>query len=264
MSSETHSEPREHRRPAAGRALPGRRTGGASDEKIDRDDAGRIVARYTMHAGVLNGPATFYDAAGQVNQRCVFVGGHLDGMLESWANGQLSQRAHFRGGQLDGPTLLFDPAGRQAQQMTFRAGKRHGDAIIWNQGQAAGAACASPTTSRKASSKPSTKRKGRWCGPPFAAACSTAKPCISTAPAGSSPGWRTRTARSMGGGSTITTTARCARSRPGRNDLLDGEMLRYDRDGRLRERLQFRAGQPVGEPSAYDEKGRLLARRAAH
>jgi antitoxin component YwqK of YwqJK toxin-antitoxin module len=47
---------------------------------------------------------------------------------------------------------------------------------------------------------------------------------------------------------------------PYRRDKLDGEVLRFGRNGKLREKQVFKDGKPVSEPIEYDADGRTAAK----
>ena len=106
-----------------------------AEERIDRDDAGRIVRRYHVEGEQLEGECTTWDADGWLAQRANFKTGKLDGELVQYdANGDVTAVLRFVNGVLDGEATYFN-RGRPQVKMIYARGVQDGPTILFGENE---------------------------------------------------------------------------------------------------------------------------------
>src|SRR5262245_14854323 len=91
------------------------------------DEAGRLTAVYHRQGESREGPATWYNEAGQVLQQAQFRHGQLHGELQVFdRHGRLLQRCTYQDGKLEGPAFFYTDGQLQAC-VAFRGGRQDGE-----------------------------------------------------------------------------------------------------------------------------------------
>ncbi|MEA2343754.1 MAG: hypothetical protein QOF63_1923, partial [Thermoanaerobaculia bacterium] len=92
------------------------------EERVDRDEAGRVTRRYHIIEGQLEGECAVYNAEGWIAQRSNFKDGLLDGEMTQYDEaGEIAAAMHYRAGKLEGESRFFD-RGRLQLSAQYRDG----------------------------------------------------------------------------------------------------------------------------------------------
>lgn len=102
-----------------------------SEERSERDEAGRVRRRYAVRDGVLEGLCTVWNEEGWVALKATFSGGLLDGELTQFdADGAVTAVMHYRGGKLHGESRFFD-GGRLQLKTDWIDGQQDGESVVF-------------------------------------------------------------------------------------------------------------------------------------
>jgi antitoxin component YwqK of YwqJK toxin-antitoxin module len=103
------------------------------EERVDRDEAGRVTRRYHVAGDQLEGECLVYTAEGWVAQRSNFAGGLLDGELTQYdGDGEIAAVMHYRAGKLEGLSRFFD-RGRLQLSASYHDGLADGETIVFGE-----------------------------------------------------------------------------------------------------------------------------------
>jgi antitoxin component YwqK of YwqJK toxin-antitoxin module len=95
---------------------------------------GRLAARMQFHEGKLNGPAIYYDDAGQVQIKAQYRDGKLHGdSLYFGANGELTRKSAFERGLLHGYTVDYYLSGKPREVTSYKNNIKEGEWLRLNE-----------------------------------------------------------------------------------------------------------------------------------
>jgi antitoxin component YwqK of YwqJK toxin-antitoxin module len=124
----------------------------------ERDEAGRLVGRASLMAGVphgestryaadgttllqanfargaLNGPLRSFDEQGMPLQHAHYLDGKPHGVVTVYQEGCLAARQHYVHGVLHGESVSYAPSGLVTSRMTYEAGKLDREALFMTDG----------------------------------------------------------------------------------------------------------------------------------
>jgi antitoxin component YwqK of YwqJK toxin-antitoxin module len=98
-----------------------------AEERIERDEAGRVRRRYSVSAeGALDGELVQYDDHGHVEVQLPYRAGVLDGEARFFERGRLQLRMTYRNGVEEGERVLYGEQSKPAMTVQVRAGVQEG------------------------------------------------------------------------------------------------------------------------------------------
>lgn len=93
-----------------------------------------IKGELTIKEGIIDGPATYYYASGQVMEQGTFTKGQKD---QKWIryneNGTVSAIAFYNLGKKTGTWLVFDESGKKRFEMNYQDGDKTGIWTSWDE-----------------------------------------------------------------------------------------------------------------------------------
>ena len=128
-------EPEEHVFPADGSPVRTRyrlADGKLEGELLQYDDDNRLAAKLTYRAGVMHGPAEFYEG-GKLQLRTHFENGVEQGERTLFAGEMPSMKGHCRNGKLEGEATWLRPGGGVQRVAHYANGMLEGESIEYDE-----------------------------------------------------------------------------------------------------------------------------------